>query len=127
MQLRMEPKDGYLLAALSGKVSLEEAISTIGTVLAACREQAVNRILVDVRGVDGSSSVLDRYFLGTHFAQSEMQRVRTAMVCREDQWMADRPLENTAVNRGANFKATRSLDEALEWLGAAGTPVAGGG
>ena len=115
----MEPKDGYFFAALSGSVSLKQSIGAIATVIAACREHGADRILVDVRGVKGSSSVIDRYHLGKHFAESGMQTVRTAMVCREDQWMADRPLENTAVNRGAQFKATCSAEEALEWLGAA--------
>lgn len=67
----------------------------------------------------------DGYFLaelsGTHFAKSGMRSIRTAMVCREDQFMADRPLENTAVNRGAQFKATSSFDEALVWLAAGAT------
>ncbi len=113
----MEPRNGYFLAEVSGEASLEESIRSIVTVFAACREHGSERLLVDVRGIAGSSSVTDRYLLGTQLARSPMQTIRTALLCREDQWMPDRPLENTAVNRGALLKTTVSLDDALAWLG----------
>jgi hypothetical protein len=117
MQLHMEMKDSYFLAVFAGKVSLDESIAAIAKVITACRASGADRILVDVRGIEGATSVTDRYFLGTNFASSGMRSIRTAMVCREDQFMADLPLENTAVNRGAQFKATPSESEALAWLG----------
>lgn len=117
MKLRMEPRDGYFLAEVSGEAMLEESIGSVATVFAACREHGAERLLVDVRGIEGTSSVTDRYLLGTHLAKSAMQTIRTALLCREDQWMPDRPLENTAVNRGALLKTTASLEEALAWLG----------
>ena len=118
MKLHMEPREGYFLAEFSGKASLEDSINSIDTVFAACREHGAACLLVDVRGIEGSSSVTDRYHLGAHLAKSAMRAVRTALLCREDQWMPDRPLENTAVNRGALLKTTARLDEALAWLGA---------
>jgi len=127
MKLQLEPRGDYFLAEVSGDASPEDSIRSIDVVLAACREHGATRLLVDVRGTVGVSSVTDRYLLGTHLAKSAMTTMRVAMLCREDQWMPERPLENTAVNRGVSLKTTASLDEARAWLGAASGPASAPG
>lgn len=116
MDLRTAIRDGYLRLTLEGRSTLEGSVDLLRPAVDACREAGVSAVLVDVRALEGEATVTDRYYLGSAIASVIGPALRIALWCREDQFMADRPLENTAVNRGAQFLSTTREEEAIAWL-----------
>ncbi len=116
MDLHTALRDGYLRLTLEGQATLEGSVEALRPGVEACRQAGVTAVLVDVRSLEGRSTVTDRYYVGSAIAGLIGSTLRIALLCREDQFMADRPLENTAVNRGAQFLSTTREDEAIAWL-----------
>lgn len=116
MDLHTALGDGYLRMTLEGRTSLDASVDALRPGIEACRQAGVMAVLVDVRALEGEATVTDRYYVGSAIASVIGSTLRIALLCREDQFMADRPLENTAVNRGAQFLSTTSEDEAIAWL-----------
>ena len=117
MEIRAEPRDGYVHMTVSGRAAtLDASMAAVVPALEACHAAGTRALLLDVREIEGTASVAERYYLGSAIAAKVGAALRIALLCRDDQWMADRPLENTAVNRGALFLSTTSLEEALAWL-----------
>lgn len=116
MEIRTGTRDGYVHLELFGRASLQGAIDALPKALQACHDAGTPAVLVDVRAVEGEATVTDRYYLGRAIAGAVGPTLRIALVCRPDQWMEDRPLENTAVNRGVRFLSTTDMDAAAAWL-----------
>jgi len=118
MPLHLQPGDGYLIAEVSGRITLAESVEGLQAIADGCRAAGLDRVVLDVRPTEGALGTVERFALGTRMAEPPFRDLRVVVLCREDQWMGDRPLENTAVNRGAHVLSTTSLEEALAWLAA---------
>lgn len=79
-----------------------------------CREQNLNKVLVDMRNMPGDPSLLDRHLHGIEVAKIWGSRIKAALVLRTER--LSHMTENTAVNRGANVLSTSDFARAMEWL-----------
>jgi len=108
-------KGDFLLAEVNRPYSLEVFISTVHKVAEHCREENLNKALIDLRNMQGDPSILDRYRTGIEIANVWGPRIKVAVIGRAD--VIDHMGENTAVNRGAKIMVTSEEAQALEWLG----------
>jgi hypothetical protein len=108
-------KGSHLFVEVSGLYSLELLMSTVHKVADHCREENLNKALIDLRNMQGDPSILDRYKVGIEIANVWGPRIKAAVIAKAD--VIDHMGENTAVNRGANLTVTSDEDQALKWLG----------
>jgi predicted N-formylglutamate amidohydrolase len=108
-------KGAYLLVEINEPYSVEMISSAIHEVTAYCREQNLNKALVDMRNMPGSPSILDRHLHGIEVAKEWGSRIKAALILRPEN--LSHMTENTAINRGANLLSTSDVAHALEWLG----------
>lgn len=104
----------YLWVEAGGTFSLKYMLSTIHEVAERCRKENLNKVLIDVRSLNGSPNIFERYLLGLEIARTWGQGLKAAILVRAE--IHNRMTENTAVNRGARVRVKTSLGEALEWL-----------
>jgi hypothetical protein len=69
MDLRVESRDGVLVAMAAGRVSLSDAISLFTKACDVAIERDFDRILVDCLSVEGELSTMERYELGRTVAE----------------------------------------------------------
>lgn len=111
--------------SVEGKVDdAEGACETYGAALRLCWDGGCERMLLDVRGVEGDPSLFERYDFASCVA-----RQNTALLVDEDAAMrvalvGTVPLidpgrfgEMVATNRGARVKVVTDVDEAFRWFG----------
>src|SRR5688572_18474831 len=96
MELRYEARPDHLLVHASGEFDYEAARQGLSTVIRACNEAGLGKILVDGRGITTLVSIADRFELATQ--------------------LSTETLEDTAANRGAPLRTTDSMAEAREFL-----------
>src|SRR5690348_13315735 len=68
MEFTLEPREGFLVATVTGQLSLTEALRCLKTVCDVAAERGIGRILLDCLAVDGELSVVERYELGKTIA-----------------------------------------------------------
>ena len=107
-------KGDYLFIEVSEPCSLDLLISTIHDVSAHCRKENLNKVLVDLRKMEGNPNIFDRYRLGIEIARVWGAKIKVAIIARPG--MINRMTENTAVNRGAKLMAAFDEEAALTWL-----------
>jgi hypothetical protein len=98
----------------TGNCSLPQIVEFIDVVNDIAVEAGRNRVLIDIRSVDGSPSGADLFFAGERIAQVFGSRIKAVVVNRPER--ITRLGELTAVNRGARFFVTGEESEALDWL-----------
>jgi hypothetical protein len=104
----------YLLVEAGGTYSLKYMLATIHEVAEHCRRENLNKVLVDLRTMQGNPNIFERYLLGIEIVRAWGQGIRAAIVVRAE--ITNRMTENTAVNRGAQIRVKTSTAEALQWL-----------
>ena len=107
-------KGDYLLIEVTGTYTFKGLITTIHEVAEHCRQEKLGKVLIDLRNVSGRPNNFERYQLGLEIARVWGNEIRAAVVAPVG--VGTRMTENTAVNRGAQMKATTSMDEAMGWL-----------
>lgn len=118
MDIRLQPKEGYLLVEAGGGYKASAGREAIGRIREECARLGVNRVLVDARGLDATVSVADRFDLARSLAEGCTAVVRFAILVKPE-LMAVKTLENAATNRGVPVRTTASLEEAYGFLGLA--------
>ena len=99
---------------------LENARKVIERLGPLCQKHAVSQVLLDVRGISGEVTVVDRYELGELFGSALPHGLRVAILATESMVLPDRFIQTVANNRGGNILVTTDPGEAAGWLG---TPV----
>ena len=115
-KLEIEVLDGVVRASVSGAFSLDNAKTFSQKILRCEREQAVNKILIDTRGITGEIPTMARFEFGSHLAEQRPHQIKIAFVGNKDAVWPDRFLENVSVNRAVNAKVVTEIKEALNWL-----------
>ncbi len=133
IEVQISPHPTYLLATLTGEVTVAAAKDAITTIMNAARESDLSHIVIDWRPVTGMQAItaVDR-FEGTSFLTDLVSRmrvrglhgVRIAHVVQEIRHDAEGFSQTVATNRGVRMLAATSLDEALALLGDDPTPAA---
>jgi hypothetical protein len=117
MDVQFESREGFLLATVAGRVSLNEAIRVYSKVCEVAAERGFDRILVDCLSVEGELSIMDRYELGKVVAQHCKSRSLTAKVAT----VGKPPVINgfaakVAWNRGLVAETFSETKAAMDWL-----------
>ena len=69
MDVKLESVDCFLLATLTGRVWLEEALALGKVVFDVAAEKSFSRILFDCHAVEGELTIVDRYDIGEGLAE----------------------------------------------------------
>jgi hypothetical protein len=117
MDVKLESAECLLLATLTGRVSLEEALPLGKAVLDMAAEKGFSRILFDCLALQGELSVVDRYDIGEGIAE----------YCKNHSMIPSVALlgklptvtgfcAQVAWNRGLDVKVFSERQAAREWL-----------
>jgi hypothetical protein len=104
----------YVLVRHAGTTrdELVEARSSAKKIL---NEQRWNRLLIDMRGVEGRVSVTDAYYSMEAIAR-ELSYARIGLVFPPEREEEGRFAETVATNRGVQLKAFTDYEQAVGWL-----------
>jgi|KBSSwiStaDraftv2_1062776.scaffolds.fasta_scaffold828098_2 hypothetical protein len=125
LNIDIESRKHYLLAALSGVFSLRGAQDAYDRAVKAALPLGLSRILFDASAVTGIPTQDERYSLGLFVATEQRLLAAKTPPCflqvavygRQPLLDPNRFGETVAINRGAKLKVSERLDEALAWLG----------
>ncbi len=115
-RLKIEVLDGIVRASVSGAFSLDNAKEFFQQILRRARQEKVDRILIDARGITTEIPTMPRFEFGNYMAEQRPQAIKIAIVGHKDVVWPDRFLETVSVNRGVNAKVVITIEEALNWL-----------
>lgn len=115
-KLEIEVLDGIIFASVSGAFSLRNAKTFFQEILRRAREEKVDRILIDTRGITTEIPAMARFEFASHMAEQRPYAMKIALVGRAEAVWPDRFLENVWRNRGVNAKVVTEIGEALKWL-----------
>jgi len=74
MHLKLESRDGFLLATATGRVSSSKAREWCKNICGPAAERGFNRIVLDCLEVEGELSDLERYEIGKAMAENCLNR-----------------------------------------------------
>ncbi len=115
-KLEIEVLDDIVRVSVSGMFSLANAKAFFQEILCRAREEEIDKILIDARGITTEISTLARFEFGSHMAEQHPNAIKIAFVGSKRAVWPDRFMENVSRNRGVNAKVVTEVEEALEWL-----------
>ena len=104
----------YLFVEVSEPFSLNQLITTIHEVADHCQTENLNKVLVDLRSMEGNPNIFERFQLELEISKTWGSKLKVAYVAKPG--IINRVMENTAVNRGARVLGTPDMAEAFKWL-----------
>ncbi len=107
-------RGGYLHVEYFERYSLESILASIQEVSEHCKRDSLDKVFMDIRGVRGHISIVDRYELGKEIAKVIGPKIKVAAVAQMN--LINYLMENSAVNRGAKIRVFTEIKKALEWL-----------
>jgi len=121
MELSIQVRPSYLSVEISGLFDLVAAEACLRDILSAAANEGLQKILIDVRRLQGILSTADRFSIGQFVSRERLKHevtrdVRMAFVGKDPVVEPGRLAETVAVNRGARFRVLTDLEEALDWL-----------
>jgi hypothetical protein len=114
LSVNSEVHEHYLKLTVIGQWELREILKFIETVRVACQSAQRNKVLIDVRGVEGERPDEDRLWAGRQTALALSREVKVAVVEQADR--INRLAEDAAVSRGARLLVAPTEQEAVAWL-----------
>ena len=110
--------EGYAVYRVEGEMCFEDAIALASQAVAYCREQGIERVLLDGRGVTGFGPLdpADRFRLSEEMARAARAAVKVAVVVRQELLSPDLFGVMVARNRGLFTNSFASEEEAVAWL-----------
>jgi hypothetical protein len=110
-----ENRGGYLFVEVTEPYSLKVMKSIIQQIADICGEEDLDKVLVDLRTIDETISIMDRYEVGVEVAKIIGPKVKVAGVAQKA--LINYMAETVAVNRYGKLKVFSDMDKATEWLG----------
>jgi hypothetical protein len=107
-------KGDYLFVEVSESYSLNLFMTIIHEVADHCQKEKLNKVLIDLRKMEGKPSLFDRYQTGVEIAKVWSWKIEAAIVTKSD--VINHMTENAAINRGAKLFGTTDPEAALKWL-----------
>lgn len=117
--LTIEKKGDVLWVTATGMRSLETVISMSKDIMAACAEQKVRRVLIDVRELKERMKMGEIYEISDKYFPKIRDRsviTHSAIVDLKEFEHEYKFFETVAMNRGFNLRLFSDPDEAVEWL-----------
>jgi hypothetical protein len=124
MELKLESRDGLLLATAAGRASLKEALEFGESVCGAAAERGIRKILFDCYGLEAELSITERYILAmkmTEYCHSRSTAPCIAVIGKEPTITGVGA--QLARKRGASVQTFSELQPALDWLNGFGSNV----
>jgi len=115
-EISMEVRDGILCVTVVGSYQMRRAQDWIGRTAESLTEHRCDRLLMDLRKVEGVVSVIDRFRLGEHAAAAFAGKVFLALWVSPEELDLDRFMETVASTRGLSAKVFMDGDAARSWL-----------
>jgi len=112
--MEIRNRSDYLLVKAEGLWCTEQAMEMIDQTKEAALEAGHRRILMDLSAWSKPLDEFTRFEFGVYLAEALPPPYRVA--AHTDPRHINRFAENTAVNRGAQFRIFSSEEEALRWL-----------
>lgn len=106
--------DGFLEVRVSGPFTLPRFKELMLKAVVATKEKRLKYMLLDVRGLEGTPSTLDRHELGRSGVENKVDFKVAALVTPEQ--AKDNFASTVARNRGVNVQTFTDRDKALAWL-----------
>lgn len=110
-----ENRGGYLVVEVTEPYSLKMMKSVIQQIADTCGEEDLDKVLVDLRTIDETISIMDRYEIGVRVAKIIGPKIKVAGVAQKA--LINRMAETVTVNRYGKLKVFSDMEEAMEWLG----------
>ena len=126
MDLKLESREDFLLATVTGQVSLNEALKVYKKTCDAAMRRDFRKILFDFLGLTGELSELERYELGRQGAEYCRKRsltLKTAVIGKPP--TVDGFVVRVASNRGMVVETFSERQAALNWLNGFGSKATG--
>jgi hypothetical protein len=122
MDLKLQSRNGILLATAAGHASLTETVELGKHVCDAAAERGFRRVLLDCFAVDGELSVTERFILGKTIVEYCVTRSIAVKVAI----MGNSPVvtglaAEVAWTRGMMVQAFSDRQAAMDWLNAFGS------
>ena len=108
-----------LSADTKGRRTLDVVLSIAQETIAACKDHNTQKVLIDVRKLEGRLSTIDAYNIPAEYfkdMRDPMIIKKVAIIELEEFVEEYRFFENVAVNRGYNLRVFSDITIALEWL-----------
>ena len=120
----LEPRVGYLYVTLAGELELGAAEAKFSEMLVAAASLRHSKMLIDCSRVTGRWTPDDRYAFGAYLAAEVQRRAgqfaafpRIGIYAVAPLMDPNRYTQTVANNRGAQVRASDSVQELLSWLG----------
>ena len=116
--VRVIPINEFMRTDVSGEVDLAVSRELLSELIAVCKREKMNRILIDGREARSHATVLEVWTLAKDLDSLGVTReYRIAILNRpKDDFDRGAFLELCATNRGYQLKAFRDFEEAFTWL-----------
>jgi hypothetical protein len=114
--IRFDLAGDQLRARISGRFDVRIAKSDLGRVVKETHQRGVEKVLIDIRELEGDITILERFMLVEELATLTRGDVAVAIVDSPDRVWPDRFFETVAANRGARVKVVTDLVDAVTWL-----------
>ncbi len=115
-EMAIEVLDGMVRASASGAFDLANAKTFFEEILRRARQEKVDRILIDARGITTDIPTMARFEFGEYMAAQQPQSIKIAFVGSAEAVWPNRFLETVSRNRYVNVKVVTETEEALLWL-----------
>ena len=110
-----DERDGCLRIDVTGQYESGAFSQLVDLVAQQSERHQCDRVLLDLRALQGSIPDMDRFAAGVYASQVWKTSLRAAIILRREE--IDRFFANTAVNRGVQTLVVATLVEAKSWLG----------
>src|SRR5262249_15650126 len=99
-----------------GSGNVREAERQFELIIDHCKRTKNNKLLIDIRGVEGGFSLLDKYYLAGRFWFSSHYLAKVAAVDTPEKFDPRKFAEQVAQNGGINLRAFTDFQAAVNWL-----------
>ena len=110
-----ENRGSYLFVKITESYSLKWAFSFLQEFADICKQEHLEKALIDGLNLEGPISIWDRYQIGEEFVRVVGPKIKVALVGKRE--LIDLTMENVVVNRTGRFKVFHEMEFALKWLG----------
>jgi hypothetical protein len=114
--VKVENTPNYLHILVTSEFSVALAYQVIDLSIEKCKEINQNRVLLDVREMMGTITLMDKFYVGSHASKLWLHRIQTAMIGRKNQITVDNFLESFLVSRGVNVRVFTEREAGIKWL-----------
>src|SRR5271169_2252729 len=118
LQKHVEVREGICQLRLSGECSLIEAVELITHEIAYCRDQGIDKLLIEATGLIGvpTPSLVDRFLMAEEWAHEAEGMVVVVLVIRAEYIHPEKFGVRVAADFGLTLDVYTSETEAMKWL-----------